>query len=43
MNLILIDKTLDDVYKEEKLFLEILYPKITHMDFNIAMILNIAS
>ncbi|CAD8046234.1 unnamed protein product [Paramecium primaurelia] len=43
LNLILIDKTLDDVYKEEKLFLEILYPKITHMDFNIAMILNIAS
>ena len=43
LNLILLDKSLDDVYQQEKLFLNIIYPKITHMDFNIAMILRLAS
>lgn len=43
LNLVLVDKTIEDIYKAEQEFLNIIYPKITHMDFNIAMVLNIAS
>lgn len=42
-NLILIDKSISDVEKYELEFMQIIYPKVTHMDFNIAMILKFAS
>ena len=42
-NLILVDKTLEDLQQHEENLLDLIYPKQTHMDFNIAMILHIAS
>jgi asparagine synthetase B (glutamine-hydrolysing) len=43
LNLILIDKTLDDTSKEEQKVLNLIYPKMTHMDFNISTALHLAS
>lgn len=42
-NLILIDKNLSDIEGQEKDLLENIYPKMTHMDFNIATALKFAS
>jgi len=43
LNLILIDKTLEDTEKEESLILNLIYPKMTHMDYNISAALHLAS
>lgn len=42
-NLILIDKSMDDLSKNEGELLKLIYPRNTHMDFNIALVLNLAS
>lgn len=42
-NLILIDKTLSDIEDQQKQLLHNIYPKMTHMDFNIATALKFAS
>lgn len=42
-NLILIDKTLEDIDQHGKQFIQTIYPKATYMDFNIAIILYFAS
>jgi len=42
-NLILIDKTLKDIEENETNLLQNIYPKMTHMDFNIATALQFAS
>jgi len=39
----LIDKSLDDTEKEEKKIIQLIYPKLTHMDFNIGAALHLAS
>lgn len=41
--MILIDKNLQDIEKEETKILSLIYPKNTHMDFNISMALNFVS
>lgn len=41
--LILIDKNLQDIEEQEKDLLEKIYPKMSHMDFNIATALKFAS
>ena len=43
MRLILIDKSLEDTEKEEKKIIKLIYPKLTHMDFNIGAALHLAS
>jgi asparagine synthetase B (glutamine-hydrolysing) len=42
-NLILVDKNLEDVEKVKKELMETIYPKSTHMDFNISASLSIAA
>ncbi|EAR94171.2 asparagine synthase (macronuclear) [Tetrahymena thermophila SB210] len=42
-NLILIDKTVEDLSLNEKPLLKLIYPRITHMDFNIALVLHLAT
>lgn len=42
-NLILIDKNMKDIEAIEKDFLDVIYPKSTHMDFNIAVVLYLAT
>ena len=42
-NLILLNKNLDDIEKIKKPLMESIYPKTTHMDFNIAAALHLAS
>jgi hypothetical protein len=42
-NLILIDKLMEDVIADEQAFHQLIYPKVTHMDFNIAIVLRYAS
>lgn len=42
-NLILINKTLADIDKIKKSLIQSIYPKTTHMDFNIAAALHFAS
>ncbi|KAL4493116.1 hypothetical protein ABPG72_003201 [Tetrahymena utriculariae] len=42
-NLILIDKTVEDLSSNEKSLLKLIYPRITHMDFNIALVLHLAT
>ena len=42
-NLILLNKNLDDIEKVKKPLMESIYPKTTHMDFNIAAALHLAS
>jgi hypothetical protein len=41
--LILLNKTLDDIEKIKKDLMQNIYPKTTHMDFNIATALHLAS
>jgi len=43
LRLILIDKSLDDTEKEERKIINLIYPKLTHMDFNIGAALHLAS
>jgi len=43
LRLILIDKSLDDTEKQEKKIIKLIYPKLTHMDFNIGAALHLAS
>ncbi|KRW99850.1 hypothetical protein PPERSA_10969 [Pseudocohnilembus persalinus] len=40
-NFILIDQKIEDIDKYEKEILQIIYPKITHMDFNISLVLHL--
>ena len=42
-NLILLNKNLEDIEKIKKPLMESIYPKTTHMDFNIAAALHLAS
>ena len=42
-NLILLNKNLEDVEKAKAALMESIYPKTTHMDFNIAAALHLAS
>ena len=42
-NLILIDRTIEDITNNEKNLMGLIYPKNTHMDFNIATALYFAS
>ena len=42
-NLIYIDKTIEDVEKIENYLLNLIYPKSTHMDFNISAVLHYGS
>ena len=42
-NLILIDKTLDDIDKIKNKIINLIYPKDTTMDFNIAALLHLIS
>ncbi len=42
-NLILVNKTLNDIEEIKKDLTTVIYPKTTHMDFNIASALHIAS
>lgn len=42
-NLILLNKNLDDIEKIKKSLIQSIYPKSTHMDFNIAAALHLAS
>jgi asparagine synthetase B (glutamine-hydrolysing) len=42
-NLILLNKTLDNIEKIKKSLMQSIYPKSTHMDFNIAAALHLAS
>jgi hypothetical protein len=42
-NLILANKTLNDIEEIKKDLTTVIYPKTTHMDFNIASALHIAS
>jgi asparagine synthetase B (glutamine-hydrolysing) len=42
-NLILLNKTMEDLEKIKKPLIESIYPKTTHMDFNIAAALHFAS
>ncbi|EGR31175.1 hypothetical protein IMG5_116460 [Ichthyophthirius multifiliis] len=42
-NLILIDKTVDNLKEYEEYLIKLIYPKCTHMDFNIALVLHIAT
>ena len=42
-NLILVNRSLDDVEKVKRGLLQAIYPKSTHMDFNIATALHLAS
>jgi hypothetical protein len=42
-NLILLNKTLQDVEYVKKNLIQSIYPKTTHMDFNIAAALQLAS
>jgi asparagine synthetase B (glutamine-hydrolysing) len=42
-NLILLNKNLDDIEKIKKALIQSIYPKSTHMDFNIAAALHLAS
>ena len=37
------DKTIKNIEAIEKEFLNIIYPKSTHMDFNIAVVLHLAT
>ena len=39
----MIDKSLEDTEKEEKKIIKLIYPKLTHMDFNIGAALHLAS
>jgi len=41
--LILIDKSLEDADKEEAKIINLIYPKLTHMDYNIGAALHLAS
>ena len=41
--MILIDKSLDDVDQCENKLLNLIHPKMTHMDFNISTALHLAS
>ena len=41
--MILLNRTLDDIEKVKKELLKAIYPKSTHMDFNIAAALHLAS
>ena len=34
---------MDDYDKVEKQLLKLIYPKLTHMDFNISIVLNLAT
>jgi hypothetical protein len=43
LNLILIDKSLEDTEKEEHRVLNLIFPKMTHMDYNISAALHLAS
>ena len=41
--MILVDKTLEDIENHKAKMLSLIYPKDTHMDFNIASCLNMVS
>ena len=43
INLILVDKDYEDVLNKEKEIMSLIYPKETHMDFNISTALNLAT
>lgn len=43
INLILVDKDYEDVISREKEIMSLIYPKETHMDFNISTALNLAT
>ena len=43
LRLILIDKSLEDADKEEEKVIKLIYPKLTHMDYNIGAALHLAS